>query len=106
MAIGRALKRHTTSEISIFGRLIKADKSDLSHDLSRYILNLGFDDEDQKRMSNLAERNQEGTLSGERRPFESFLKAGHLLALLHSKVRRTLKSKRVPRGRHGRIART
>jgi hypothetical protein len=96
MATGRALKRDTTSEIAIFGRLIKADKTDLSRELARYILTLGFDDEDQKRMSDLAERNQEGSLSGaEKAELESFVKAGHLLALLHSKARRTLRTKKV-----------
>ncbi len=96
MPAGRALKRDTTSEITIFGRLIKADKSDLSRELARYILTLGFDEEDQNRMQELAERNQGGSLSSdERTELANFVKAGHLLALLHSKARRTLKTRRV-----------
>ena len=63
MATGRALKRDATSEIAIFGRLIKADGTDLSRELARYILTLGFDEEDQNRMSELAQKNQEGSLS-------------------------------------------
>ena len=58
MATGRALKRDATSEIAIFGRLIKADGTDLSRELARYILTLGFDVEDQNRMSELAQKNQ------------------------------------------------
>src|SRR5271166_4039249 len=96
MASGRALKRDASSEIAIFGRLIKADKTDLSRELARYILTLGFDEEDQNRMRELTERNQYGSLSSdERTELANFVKAGHLLALLHSKARRTLKNRKV-----------
>ena len=95
MAIGQASERDTSSEIAIFGRLIRADETDLSRELARYILTLGFDDEDQKRMTELANRNQEGSLSGEEKAeLENFVKAGHMLALLHSKARRTLKTQK------------
>jgi hypothetical protein len=41
----------------------------------------------------LPERNQEGRLtSEEREELESYVKAGHLLALLHSKARRSLRA--------------
>ena len=64
-------------------------------ELARYILTLGFDDEDQDRMSNLAERNQEGLLSGDEKvEFESFVKAGHMVALLHSKATMALKAEK------------
>ena len=96
MASGQALKRDATSKIAIFGRLIKADKTDLSRELARYILTLGFDEEDQNRMSELAQKNQEGSLSSdEKAELENFVKAGHLLALLHSKARKTLKASKV-----------
>ncbi len=96
MATGRALKRDTTSEIAIFGRLIKADKTNLSVELARYILTLGFDEEDQNRMTELAQENQEGSLASEEKlELENFVKAGHLVALLHSKARKTLKPRRV-----------
>ena len=76
-----------TSELAIFGRLIKTDGGDLPRELARYILTLGFDDEDQARMRELAERNQEGALSGvELEELQNFVKAGHLLALLHAKA--------------------
>src|SRR5712671_5146323 len=81
MATGQALKRDTSSELAIFARLIRADDSALSRELARYILTLGFDDEDHERMTNLAERNQEGALSNEERAeLDNFVKAGHLLA--------------------------
>lgn len=88
--------RPGTSELAIFGRLIKAKKGSLAPALARYILTLGFDDEDQARMSDLAERNQEGALSREeRQELESYVKAGHLLALLHSEARNSLKKRKV-----------
>ena len=81
MATGQALKRDTSSELAIFSRLIRAEDSDMSRELARYILTIGFDDDDQKRMNDLAERNQQGLLSGdEKAELENFVKAGHLLA--------------------------
>lgn len=80
-----------TSEIAIFGRIIRADKANLSRELARYILTLGFDETDQARMQDLAARNQEGDLSiEEEEELLNFVKAGHLLALLHSKARKSL----------------
>ena len=87
------MKRDTSSDLVIFARLIKADDSELSRELAHYILTLGFDDEDQKQMTELADRNQEGSLSGEEKvELENFVKAGHLLALLQSKARMALNS--------------
>jgi hypothetical protein len=85
-----------TSELAIFGRLLKTDGGDLPRELARYILTLRFDEEDQTRMRDLAERNQEGVLSGdEQEELQSYVKAGHLLALLHAKARKSLKPRRV-----------
>jgi hypothetical protein len=85
-----------TSDVALFGRLIKVDERKLAPDLARYILTLGFDEADQTRMRELAERNQEGKLSpAEREQLQSYVKAGHLLALLHSKVRRSLRRRKV-----------
>jgi hypothetical protein len=81
-------KATKTSETAIFGRLIKTDDGDLSRDLARYVLTLGFGEEDQTRMRDLAERNQQGALSPEEsEELQNYVKAGHLLALLHSKAR-------------------
>jgi hypothetical protein len=85
--------KNKTSEIEIFARLIRADQSDLSRELARYILKLGFEEKDQNRTRELAERNQDGRLtSEEREELENYVKAGHLLALLHSKARRSLRA--------------
>lgn len=83
--------KNRTSELAIFGRLFKAEQGDFPRELARYVLSLGFSEEDQERMRQLAERNQEGALSEEEREeLQSYVKAGHLLALLHSKARKSL----------------
>jgi hypothetical protein len=88
--------QNRSSEIAIFARLLKIDKGDLSHKLARYVLTLGFDEEDQARMTELAERNQAASLSSEEQEeLRNYVKAGHLLALLHSKARKSLQRKKV-----------
>jgi hypothetical protein len=83
-----------TSEVAIFARLIQADDGNLSQELARYILTLGFGKADQAHMHDLAERNQDGALSDvEREELDNYVKAGHLLALLQSKARKSLKRK-------------
>src|SRR5262245_59251423 len=85
---------HRTSEAAIFGRLIRVDHGNLPQQLARYILTLGFDETDQVRMSDLAARNQDGSLSPEEKEeLMNYVKAGHLLALLHSKARKSLNKK-------------
>jgi hypothetical protein len=93
MATARVTEEDRTSEIAIFARLIKADEGNLSRELARYIMTLGFEEDDQARMRDLAERNQEDSLApDEKRELQNFVKAGHMLALLHSKARRSLKA--------------
>jgi hypothetical protein len=81
-----------TSELGIFGRLIKADDGDLAPEFARYLLTLGFEEPDQARMLELAERNQSESLVAEdREELDSYVKAGHLLAMLQSKARKSLR---------------
>jgi hypothetical protein len=95
MATRQAIENDRTSEIAIFARLIKMDNGDLACELARYNLTLGFDAEDQARMGELAERNQEGTLaSEEKEELQNYVEDGHMLALFHSKARRSLKAGR------------
>ncbi len=84
-----------TSEAAIIGRLLSNDRGEMSADLARYVLTLGFGVEDQARMRDLAERNQDGALSPEgHEALLNFVRAGHLLALLHSRARKSLPTKR------------
>jgi hypothetical protein len=81
----------TTSELAIFARLIEADDGNLARPLARYVLTIGFKEADQTRMHDLATRNQEGRLSrAEKEELDNYVKAGHMLALLHSKARKSL----------------
>lgn len=90
------MKRESVaSELGIFARVIRADCGDLSRRLARFILTLGFESQDQARMEDLAGRNQQGRLSAhEKIELMNFIKASHLLALLHSKARQSLKRKK------------
>jgi hypothetical protein len=95
MAVSQATRNEKTSEISIFARLIRADTGNLSRVLARYLLTLGFDEEAQARMSDLAQRNQEEALAPEERDeLQSYVKAGHMLALLQSKARKSLQARK------------
>jgi hypothetical protein len=67
----------------------------MSPRLARYVLTLGFNADEQARMDDLAIRNQDGRLtSDEHQELLSYVRAGHLLALLHSKARKALKKRK------------
>jgi hypothetical protein len=65
--------------------------------MARHFLALGFSERDKARMHDLAERNQDGALSGaEKEELLGYAKAGCLLGILHSKARRALRVKPKP----------
>jgi hypothetical protein len=85
-----------TSEFAVVARLLSNHKGEMSPRLARYVLTLGFSGVEQARMDELAVRNQEGLLSPEEHDeLMNYVKAGHLLALLHSKARKALKERKV-----------
>src|SRR6187399_1933481 len=80
------------TEAAALDRLIHSAGGDLANSLARYVLALGFSMPDRARMSDLAERNQHEQLPAEeQRELQDFVRAGHLLALLQSKARRSMK---------------
>jgi hypothetical protein len=80
-----------TSEIAILGRVLSNGK-DFAPALARHLLELGFSEADNKRVNDLAERNQRGGLSRkEQAELRGFANAGCLLGILHAKARRALK---------------
>jgi uncharacterized protein YnzC (UPF0291/DUF896 family) len=82
----------SNSEAAIFGRLLQFDRHDLTPELAQHILNIGFPSEDLERINELAAKSRVGTLdSEERREIENYNLVGDLLALWHSKARRSLK---------------
>jgi len=95
MATAPAGKTETT-EFAIFARLLNNHKGGMAPRLARYVLTLGFSAAEQARMEELAVRNQDGCLSSDdREELMNYVKAGHLLALLHSKARKALKKQKV-----------
>jgi hypothetical protein len=81
-----------TTEAAIFGRVIEADDGDLTPDLARYILSLGFRSADKVRMHELAVRNQDGDLTtAEKAELHNYVNVGHFVAMLQSKARKSLK---------------
>ena len=66
MSVKLAIGDEKTSEIAIFARLIKADEGNLTRGLASYLLTLGFDEDDQARMSDFADRNQDGNIGSGR----------------------------------------
>jgi len=79
------------SEITILARVLGNGQGQLPPDVARYLLGLGFSDDDKARMHDLAGRNQEDSLSpAEKEELFAYAKAGSLLSLLKSKARRAL----------------
>jgi hypothetical protein len=81
-----------TSLAAIFARLFEGQNGILSQSVARKLLDLNFSESDQRRMDELAQRNQQGRLTAEEREeFTNYVKVGDLLAILHSKARQGLK---------------
>jgi hypothetical protein len=94
MKKGQAESR-LAGEMLIFERLLRNGHGDLNADLARYLLTLGFGDEEKARMHELAVRNQEGAATpAEVEELLDFANAGFLLGIPHAKARKALKKKR------------
>src|SRR4051812_42555503 len=79
------------TEVTILARVLGNGQGQFPAKMARYLLTLGFSDDDKARMHDLAVRNQEGGLSsGEEEELFAYAKAGTLLSILQSKARRTL----------------
>jgi hypothetical protein len=81
-----------TSEVAILRRVLEPDKPTFSAQAARDILALDFRPTDKERMHQLAAKAREGTLSpAEQAETNNYERVGHLLNLLQSKARRSLK---------------
>src|SRR5437660_178440 len=86
-----AAERTTNNDVAILGRVLANGKGGLSTAMARHLLRLRFSDEDIARMNDLAERNQGGLLSPvEREELGSYVKVGHIIAILQSEPRQAL----------------
>lgn len=90
-----------TSEAAIFSRLWETDDGQMSPEIARHVLRLGFSDQDRARMHELAAKNQESSItSTEREELDNYVKVGDFLAILQSKARRLLKQPDNAKRRH------
>jgi hypothetical protein len=84
-----------TSEIANFSRVLERDQTMLSEAAAQSILDLGFTQADQERMAELSAKATEGLLSpAEQGEINNCEKVGHMLALMKSKARRSLRIER------------
>jgi hypothetical protein len=91
-----------TSEAAIFARVWETANGELSVDLARRIVRVGFSEEDKARMHELAEKNSAGDITpAELEEFDNFVKVAGLLAILHSKARKALKKRSGKKSLHG-----
>ena len=82
----------SSSETAILDRLIPPEPAGLPPEAARYLLTLDFAPADLDRMNELAAKAQQGALTEEDSDeLESYRHVGHLLALMQSKARRSLK---------------
>lgn len=83
----------SSSEAAILSRVIQGSKLALSPEGARALLDLGFSEEDRKKMHELAVKNQQGRLAeNEERELDSYVRIGRFLDLLSAQAAKALKS--------------
>lgn len=82
------------TEAAIWERVIHPDGS-MSRETARHVVNLGFLEDEQTRMHELATKNQSGTLTpDEEAELDNFCRVGTMLSILKSRARKLLKPRR------------
>jgi hypothetical protein len=82
-----------SSEAAILSRVIRGSKLTLPPEAARALIDLGFPEEDKKKMHQLAIKNQQGRLSQEEeQELDSYVRIGRFLDLLSAKAAKSLKS--------------
>ena len=95
------MQKHQHNDVAILGRVLEPDKANLSPAAARAILALGFSEADKARMRQLSAKAREGTLSPEEQAdIDSYERVGHLLNIMKSKARRSLRRRGASNGRH------
>ena len=80
------------STAEVFSRILEPHRPGLSAAAARSLLRLDFPPRDRERMNTLAEKARQGTLTAEDdQELNSYIEAGHLLAIIQSKARRSLR---------------
>jgi hypothetical protein len=89
-----------TSEVAILSRVLEPDKPTLSAETARDLLALDFTPADKDRMRDLSAKARAGTLTpAEQAAIDNYERVGHLLNVLQSKARRSLKGRRGTNGK-------
>jgi hypothetical protein len=89
-----AIEKTSNNDVEILGRILADGKGGLSATMARHLLRLRFSDQDVARMNELAQRNQDGLLSlAEHEELGSYVRIGHVLAILQSEARQALRKK-------------
>jgi hypothetical protein len=88
-----------TSEVAIFSRVLEPDQATLSIAAAEAILELGFRQDDRDHMAELLAKAKAGKISPEEQEaINNYEKVGHLLSIMKSKARRSLKQQRPATG--------
>ncbi len=88
----RATIRTHPSEIAILANVL--GNGHMRPSAARFLVNVGFSEDEKAHMHELVLRNQDGTLSStEKDELQAYARAGTLLSILKSKARRALRVK-------------
>ena len=84
-----------SSEVAILNRILRPNEPTFSRETAQEVLALAFDQTDTRRMKELSAKARAGTLTAEEDvEAGKYEVVGHLLGILHSKARRSLKTGR------------
>lgn len=80
------------TEADIFSRIFEPEKPDLSPEAARSLLQLDFKPKDRERINTLAKKARKGKLTKqEDDELEKYIQVGHVLGMIQSKARQSLK---------------
>lgn len=83
----------TITESDILADVMSADQGDLSPEAAQSVLGWKFTERAASRMTELADRNNKGTITAaERQELEKYLRVGSLVNILQAKARLSLQS--------------
>jgi len=84
-----------TSEAAIFSRIVQPGQGSFTVAAANAILALEFSDADKSRVSDLSAKARDGALApAEQEELDRYERVDHMLALLKSKARRSLKERK------------
>lgn len=84
-----------STEGAIWARIVDPETGDLTREAAQTLLQFDFNPADQRRMEELAQKASSVALTpAERRDAETYNRVAHLLALLQSKARQSLRARK------------